>query len=95
MPVAAIPEEGLAIEPAIIVGPADGYAIQHDRTVVNGVAAVAFIVTVIGVARPGRIISGSVVICGDAYANTHARCAYANMNPGQPNTHMDLRARRA
>jgi hypothetical protein len=93
MPAAAIPKEGSAIEPAIIVRTADRHAIQHDRAIVNGIAAIAFIVTGIGVAWSRRIISWPIVISGDAYADAHARGAYADMDAWQADADMHLRVR--
>lgn len=85
MPITAIPKEGAAVKPTIIMRPSNRYATDYDRAVVNGVAAIAFVVTGIGVARSRRVIPWPIIIGRGLYADMHTR---------EANADTQLRARR-
>jgi hypothetical protein len=51
-------------------------AVEVDRTIINGIAAIAVVVVVVRVARTGRVIAGTVVISGCSDTDSNAR--YAN-----------------
>ena len=70
LPAAAIPEVRLTIIPAIIVRSGYSDAAEKDRPVVNGVTAIAPVISGVGIARTGRIKSRSIESAADEYPRT-------------------------